>query len=200
MKAVLAWIGLVTVFLSLCVLFVMFFAPNPDDGTLAPLKSVRIANAPPPPPAVTTVSDCAVLMPQVARVQRLRRSFTIVASITNYFEGPCRSTLEVFATAFEVQPKSLEITLNPKPPGAKQVRLSVLPKEVGEQQLIFNVKNPYNMNDGSETYDIEVRQYPGIPISVSQWFPLATLLLGSISIPWWVDWLRKWRRKRPDGI
>ena len=78
MKAVLAWVGLVTVFLSLCVLFVMFFAPNPDDGTLAPLKSVLIAGAPPPPGA-KIVGDCVVLMPQVARVQRLRRSFTIVA-------------------------------------------------------------------------------------------------------------------------
>jgi hypothetical protein len=194
MKAILAWIGFVTILLSVCVLFLiglMRFSPPPKNTAPAPLDSELIANA--PPPGVPTEFTCRVQFPQIEKIQRLNHSLTIVASVAGFRELPCRTKLEVSASAFKVEPKSVDVKMDRNPPGAKLVFFSVLPQEVGEQQLIFQ------RSDGHDIYTIEVQQYPGIPPGVSQWFPLVTTLFGGIlTIPWWLERIE--RRKRRDDL
>jgi hypothetical protein len=151
-------------------------------------------SAPPPP----LVPLCQVKLLNMDRHVRVHQSFNlIVEAILGGKDTACESTLQVLATAFDVEPHAAKVVL--KNDQIRRVYFNFLPKEAGSQQIV--VINTTKDGDGTEIVrQVSVYEYPFIPPGISFWFStIATVFGGILTIPWWLERLhRKSSSERHD--
>jgi len=132
--------------------------------------------------------------PASDRKVRLNRSFVLNAKIWKIDRDIlCRVDIRVSAPAFAVKPEETNIEL-PDPSGktARTFAFNLMPQQAGPQVIIVE------HGEDEDQFGYSVYDYPLVPPEVTFFFPIVSTVLGSLlSIPWWIEFVgRKRRRKK----
>jgi hypothetical protein len=104
----------------------------------------------------------------------------------------CRVNIRVSAPAFAVKPEETNIEL-PDPSGktARTFAFNLMPQQAGPQVIIVE------HGEDEDQFGYSVYDYPLVSPEVTFFFPIVSTVLGSLlSIPWWIEFVERKRRRK----